>query len=159
MDFVQLESFDTETIEEYSSNKASSLNKEGSGSGIDISGYPYPLKVFTFLYQPLFLRINNPFAILASFENLVLLIVSIRFFRNRPAKVLRKASYIVKGMFVFFLLGTLSFSLILGNLGIMLRQKNVFVMVLLIVIFWSFSERQPTRKKVFKSRSLVMSGS
>ncbi len=136
LQFVQLESFETSTIEEYAATKASKLNKVGSGSGVEISGYSFPAKVFTFLYRPLFFDINGVMAILASLENFILLLLTIKFLRNKPLKAFKNANFILKGMLFFFLLGTLSFSLILGNLGIMLRQKNMFIPVILIVGIW-----------------------
>ena len=137
LQFVQLESFETKTIEEFATTKASKLNKVGSGSGIDISGYPFPVKVFTFLYRPLFFDINGIMAIFASVENLILVLFSILLLRNKPFKAFKKANFIGKGMVVFFLLGTVSFSLILGNLGIMLRQKNMFIPIFLLFGIWA----------------------
>ncbi len=136
MDFVKLESFETEVIDKYATKKSSNLNRADTGSGVDISSYPYPLKVFTFLYRPLFFDINGILAVLASFENLVLLILTWKVIRNRPLMGFRKSNYIVKGMIIYFLIGAMTFSLILGNLGIMLRQKNMFYPLFLIFALW-----------------------
>ncbi|NND64070.1 MAG: hypothetical protein HKN48_12840 [Flavobacteriaceae bacterium] len=138
MDFVQLESLETTTIENYTAKKAANLNQADSSTGLDISGYPYPLKVFTFLYRPLFFDINSVLAILASIENLILLLFTFLIFRNHPWRSFRKGNYLIKGSILFFLMGALSFSLILGNLGIMLRQKNMFYPLFLIFGFWAY---------------------
>ncbi|MBL4663865.1 MAG: hypothetical protein JKY22_10030 [Flavobacteriaceae bacterium] len=138
MDFVKLESLETQTIEEYTSNKAAKLNQADSSSGLDISGYPYPIKVFTFLYRPLFFDVNGVMAILASLENLILLLFTIKVFRNKPIKSFKKANFLLKGTIIYFILGALSFSLILGNLGIMLRQKNMFYPLFFIFGFWAY---------------------
>ncbi len=138
LDFVQLESLETTEIESYTAKKAANLNQADSSSGLDISGYPYPLKVFTFLYRPLFFDVNGVLAILASVENLILLIFTFQLFRNRPIRSFRKAPFLLKGSLLFFLMGALSFSLILGNLGIMLRQKNMFFPLFLIFGFWAY---------------------
>lgn len=140
LSFVKIDEFNIENIEEFSDEKARVLSVKG-GSVVDISGYPYPLKVFTFLYRPLFFDINNPIAIVASFENLLLLILTLKFIFNKPFKWLKKSDYIIKGAFVFFILGTLSFSLILGNLGIMLRQKNMFMLLFYLFILWAYYSR------------------
>lgn len=136
LSFVELESFETNAIEEYASRKASSLNQERSGSGVDISGYPFPLKVFTFLYRPLFFDINGILAIVASFENLFLLIITIKAFRSKLWRAIKQSSYLIKGMLIYFILGSFAFSLILGNLGIMLRQKNQFFPLFIIISLW-----------------------
>lgn len=136
IDFIQLESLDSAAVEEYARTKASKLNQADSSSGVDISAYPYPLKVFTFLYRPLFFDINGLLAVLASFENFFLLLVTISIFRNKPWAGLRKSDSLIKGLLLFFLCGAATFPLILGNLGIMLRQKNPFIPCLLIIGIW-----------------------
>jgi len=137
LQFVQLENFEAETIEQYTSKRTVGLSV-GSGSGVDVSNYPYPVKVFTFLYRPLFIDAPNMLGILSSFENLILIIFTIKIFSNRPLQAFRKGSAVLKGAVIFFLLGAASFPLILGNLGIMLRQKNMFIPMLIIFGFWVF---------------------
>lgn len=137
LQFIQLESLESSAISEYASSKSSSLNKVKTGSGIDISGYPFPLKVFTFLYRPLFFDINGVLAILASFENLILLVFSGSILFKKPFLAFKKADYLLKGSIVFFLIGSLAFSLILGNLGIMLRQKNMLMPWLVVFGVWT----------------------
>ncbi|MFC7357407.1 hypothetical protein ACFQO1_06895 [Jejudonia soesokkakensis] len=134
--FVQLESLESNAIEQYASTKAAKLNQVTSGSGIDISGYPFPLKVVTFLYRPFFFDVNGILAVVASFENLILLIFSIKLLFKKPWQAFKNASSLLKGMLIFFLLGTVSFSLILGNLGIMLRQKNMFIPFFIVFGIW-----------------------
>lgn len=146
LNFAKLESFETETINEFATTKAANLNQERSGSGVDTSEYSYPLKVLTFLYRPLFFDINNALAIIASFENLVLVIFTIKIFKNRLFKALRNSDYIIKGSLFYFGLGTLALSLILGNLGIMMRQKNMFVPWLILFGFWVFHYSYKTIK-------------
>ena len=150
LNFVQLESFETGAIEEYASKKSASLNQNRSGSGVDISGYPYPLKVFTFLYRPLFFDINGILAVVASFENLILLLITFRALRNKVWRRLKKSDFLVKGMLFYFCAGTLAFSLILGNLGIMLRQKNQLFPLLLIIIMWIFYDTVYTARNTEK---------
>lgn len=139
LSFIQLENLELSTIENYASSKARGLNQARSGSGVDISGYPFIFKYFTLLYRPFFFDINGVFAIITSFENLILLLLSIRFVSIFKLKRFARLGTVVIGSFIFFLVGTSALSLILGNLGIMLRQKNMFIPALLVVIltvFW-----------------------
>lgn len=137
LQFIQLESIESSAITEYASSKSSSLNKLKTGSGVDISGYPYPLKVFTFLYRPLFFDINGILAVVASLENFVLFVFSGLILFRKPLLAFRKVNYLLKGGLLFFLIGSLAFSLILGNLGIMLRQKNMLMPWLVIFGIWT----------------------
>jgi hypothetical protein len=132
MNFVQLESLNVETVNEYSNTKASNLSDKRIDSSIDTTSYPYPLKVFTFLFRPLFFDASGLLGLVASLENLFLLFFFIKILRNRFLKSFKKSSYLIKTSGFLFLMGALSFSLILGNLGIMLRQKTPFIMMLII---------------------------
>ncbi|WP_186989016.1 hypothetical protein [Constantimarinum furrinae] len=137
--YLRIENFDLETISSYSEDKVSKLSRSHTGTGVDISSYSFPLKVFTFLFRPLFFDVNGVLAIIASLENLLLLILTAKFIWLNPIKLFFKASYFFKSLFIFFILGVISFSLILGNLGIMLRQKNMFIPALLFLCLWAFS--------------------
>jgi hypothetical protein len=132
MNFVQLESLDAETIDEYSNTRASNLSNDRTTSSVDTTSYPYPLKIFTFLFRPLFFDASGILGIVASIENLFLLFFFIKIFKNRFLKGFKNSSHLIKASVFLFLMGALSFSLILGNLGIMLRQKTPFVMMLII---------------------------
>lgn len=120
-------------------SQASNLRGEDVGSSIDISSYPFPLKVFSFLYRPLFFDYNGLFSIISSFENLLLFILTIKILRNNFFKSIKKAPFVIKNLFVFLILGTIIFSLSLSNLGIILRMKNMFVPGFLIFILWNLS--------------------
>ena len=138
LNFIQLESLDIESIEKFSNIKSTAL-KSAANSGVDISGYPYILKILTYLYRPLFFDISNVLSIIASFENLFLLLLTLKIFKRKNLKHIRKSGIILKSIVVFLLIGTLTFSLILGNLGIMLREKNMFTPLFLITAYWLLS--------------------
>lgn len=135
MNFVQLESLDTETVEEFSNNRVSNLSDERTSSSVDTSSYPYPLKVFTFLFRPFFFDANGVLGLVASIENFILFLFFIKIIRNKFLKGFKASTYVVKASGFLFIMGALSFSLILGNLGIMLRQKTPFIMMLIIFGF------------------------
>ncbi len=142
LEFVQLESLEATAIEDYTSTKISKLNKITSGSGVDVSEYPFPAKFATFLYRPFFFDINGILAVIASIENLILLIFTFHVISNKPVKGFWEGNFLIKGIFIYFLIGTIAFSLILGNLGIMLRQKNMLIPVFFIFGFWVFYQNK-----------------
>jgi hypothetical protein len=125
------------------------LSRETTGSSVDISSYPLPLKIFTFLFRPLFFDASGILGLVASAENLILFILTFKFFKLNPFKMFKKGPMLFKNMMIFLIMGSISFSLILGNLGIMLRQKNMFMPSLIFIILWSVSyaqERKLTAK-------------
>ncbi|WNM20232.1 hypothetical protein [Flavobacterium capsici] len=142
MEFVKIEDNTIQSFDEFSKEKSTLLSRSNVGSAIDISAYPFPLKVFSFLYRPFFIDGTSIPAIIASFENLVLLILSIRVLRNKPLETFRKAPFVIQGMVYFLIIGVLAFSQSLGNIGIMIRMRNMFLPGLLIFMLWSFSYKQ-----------------
>lgn len=145
--FAKIEEATIDAFDKFSSNKASLLSRKSAGSAVDISGYPFPVKVFTFLYRPLFFDINGIPAVLASIENLFLFILTFNIFKTKPIQSFKKAPFVIQGMVYFLLIGTLAFSQTLGNLGIMIRMRNMFLPGLIIFIFWHFSYQQIQNKE------------
>jgi hypothetical protein len=139
MSFAKVEEASVDSFNEFSENKAALLSHKLVGSAIDISSYPFPLKVFTFLFRPLFFDINGLPAAVASVENLLLLLLSYKAFKKDTVKTFTNAPFVVKGLLYFLLIGTLAFSQSLGNLGVMIRMRNMFLPGLLIYILWAFS--------------------
>lgn len=139
MEFAKIEEASVDSFNKFSENKASSLNTEYSSSAIDTTSYPFPLKVFAFLYRPFFFDINGIPSILASFENLLLLLLSLTVLKNKPLQTFRSAPFVIQGMVYFLIIGTIAFSQSLGNVGIMIRMRNMFLPGLIIYIFWHFS--------------------
>jgi len=147
LNFVNMDSLSVADLGQFSNKQAGNLSV--AGSGLDLSSYPYPLKVLTFLYRPFFFDINGIPAVVASFENLLLLLLSIRVIRNRFFATFKAAPLIIQGLFLFFIMGALVFSMSMSNLGIILRERNMFLPGLILFILWSFSSVNG-RRKIFK---------
>ncbi len=147
MEFAKIEEGTVDSFKEFSTSKATLLSTASSSSAVDISSYPFPLKVFTFLFRPFFFDINGIPALLASFENLILLILSFTVIKNKPLQTFRNAPFVIQGMVYFLIIGTLAFSQSLGNVGIMIRMRNMFLPGLIIYIFWHFSYWQSQESK------------
>jgi hypothetical protein len=142
MKFAKIEEASVDSFNTFSETKAALLSTASSSSAVDISSYPFPLKVFTFLYRPFFFDINGIPSILASFENLLLLVLSFVVLRNKPLQSFKKAPFVIQGMVYFLIIGTLAFSQSLGNIGIMIRMRNMFLPGLLLFIYWNLSYRE-----------------
>lgn len=125
LEFANIDAANVEAFDEFSSNKARALSK--AGSGVDLGALPYPLQVLTFLYRPLFFDAHNVLALLASVENLIWIILSVNFFRNQPIKVFKQSNYFILGGFLFWIIGALAFAPSMSNLGIIIRERNMFL--------------------------------
>ncbi len=147
MKFAKVDEVSVDSFNKFSDTKASLLSRAHTASAIDISSYPFPLKIFTFLYRPFFFDINGIPSVLASFENLILLILTATILKNKPLQSFKNAPFIIQGMIYFLIIGTIAFSQSLGNVGIMIRMRNMFLPGFIIFIFWHFSYMQSQDSK------------
>ena len=126
LEFAKIDEASLDSFQDFSSSKAEALSRT-AGSGVELSSLPYPLQVFTFLYRPLFFDAGNILGILASVENVVWLVLTINYLRNRPFLVWKNSHYFILGAFLYWLIGALAFAPSMSNLGIIIRERNMFL--------------------------------
>ncbi|WP_209332927.1 hypothetical protein [Lunatimonas salinarum] len=133
--FLQIEEFNNENIDELFNTTTTNLSY--GRSFVDMSGYPYPLKLFTFLYRPLFFDAHNISSFINSIENAICLALTIVIFTKvNPLKGYKQAPNAVKIMLLTFLLASIAFAGALSNFGIIVRMKNMtFVYFLFFLVF------------------------
>lgn len=117
-------------------------NTEG-GSSVDLVGMSVPVRLFTYLFRPLFVDAGNVLGLASSVENLVLLlIVAIAVFSifGRKRSVLPNFAWVATLLFSLLTWGVLANTT--ANLGIATRQKWMFVPLLLV---WLLSYLRPPK--------------
>ena len=115
----------TETINILDDNanvnrRASELGK--SNSGIDISNYNQAMKLFTFIFRPLFFDAPNFMGIITSVEDVIYIFLAIQIILIGLVQIYRWNGFFIIGFFSF-LIASLALAQVSGNLGIALRQK------------------------------------
>lgn len=150
LEFVKVDEITTENLEKFSEDKSALLSRENTGSRLSQSS-SFPAKLFAFYFRPFFFDVNGIPALIASFENLILLILGIKVLRRKPYLAFKKAPFIIKGFIIFMIIGSIAFSLSLGNVGIMIRMRNMFLPGFIIFMMWTLSyahQRKLNSKKV-----------
>lgn len=142
LDITQMEELSVDSYSEFSQRKAEDLSRKHTGSSIDISSYPFPLKVFTFLFRPTITDVNSAISLVAALENILLLVLFLKLLKRDLISNLKKSPTVIKAMIFMLAIGTVAFSMTLGNMGIMIRMRNMFLPGLIIYILWVFSFRQ-----------------
>lgn len=142
MEFAKIEEASAEGFDKFATGKAAVLSRSSAGSAIDISSYPFPLKVLTFWFRPALFDVRNLNGLIAALENLLLLLVFIKAMRTSPIRAFKAAPFVIKGLVIFLVVGTLAFSQSLGNMGIMIRMRNMFLPGMIIYLMWIFSYEQ-----------------
>lgn len=137
-----------ESYDELATHRSVELAK--AGSGIDVSGYPLPLKLFTFWFRPLFFDAPGIIGIIVSFENLLYLILIAKLFNMEFINFFRVSMVVVKSGMVAFLATSLALSGALSNLGIIIRQKSMVMYFLLLVILTFLDYRKSRETKRMK---------
>lgn len=142
MEFAKIEEASVEGFDKFATGKAAVLSRSSAGSAIDISSYPFPLKVLTFWFRPALFDVRNINGLIAALENLLLLMVFIKAMRTSPIRAFKAAPFVIKGLVIFLVVGTLAFSQSMGNMGIMIRMRNMFLPGMIIYLMWIFSYEQ-----------------
>lgn len=114
----------------YINEKAQRLSN--STSGYDVANYNQVLKVFTFLFRPLFIDSPNVLGAITSIENLI----NLYLFFHLAYLLIRGAKKIDNFMlvsFVFFVLTSIFLAQVCGNLGMAVRQKSQIMPIFFMV--------------------------
>ena len=130
-----------EDFESFSEDRSESLS-QGAGSGVDMSSYPLPLKLFTFWFRPLFVDAPNILGLIVSFENLLYLMLFLKIVNKDFIKFLRKSPSLVKMSFVIFFATSFAMTFIMSNLGIIMRQKSMVMYYIFFVIYYYLAEKK-----------------
>lgn len=135
LEFLKIDEINSENIEVLFDK--SSTNLSYGKSYVDMSSYPYLLKVFTFLYRPLFFDAHNLSSLLNSFENLICLILTIRIISKiNPIRAYKKSPVHLKILLFSFVIASFAFAGALSNFGIMVRMKNMtFIYFLMFLVY------------------------
>ena len=139
-DYVGVDASDADAIEEWSEKRASDL--KSANSAVDIENYSQPMKLFTFLFRPLFIDSPNALGLIVSVENAIYLFLFIRCCSPRFIKFLIQAPWMIKMAMVTFFVVSMALAQISSNMGIAIRQKSqvmyLFVLVLLAYADYSY---------------------
>ncbi|SMO55763.1 hypothetical protein SAMN06272769_10573 [Alcanivorax sp. DSM 26295] len=115
--------------------KRQNYNQDGGGA-VQISQMSLPVKMFTYLFRPTILEIRNLFSLAASVDNLILLLLV---FAGSFALV-KRSSHFVRSthnrhfLWIYVFLSWILLSMTTANLGIALRQKWMFVPMLIFLL-------------------------
>lgn len=142
------------SFEDFSQVQAGRLSR--AGSGVDITNYPLPLKLFTFWFRPLFVDAPGALGIFVSFENLLYVILAWKLVDKDFIPFLKKSTSLVKMSLVIFISSSIALSFVMSNLGIAMRQKSM-VMYFLFFVIISFLEYKKQKKIAlfqFKKRKM-----
>jgi hypothetical protein len=136
------------------SHRASELSK--ATSGIDISSYSIPEKMFAFCFRPLFFDAPGVLGFIVSFENLFYLIFFLNLLRPKGLSFIFASEAMVKTCLLTFLGVSLALAQITGNLGIAMRQKSQVMILLMFVILKFLSQERQVEINRLKARKTAV---
>lgn len=113
-----------------------------AGSGVEMSSYPLPLKLFTFWFRPLFFDAPNILGLIVSAENLIYLILFLKIIKADFIKFIKKSPAVVKMSFVIFFATSFAMTFVMSNLGIIMRQKSMVMYFLFFVIYYYLAQKK-----------------
>ncbi|CAL66965.1 conserved hypothetical protein, membrane [Christiangramia forsetii KT0803] len=116
-----------------------------AGSGVDMSSYPLPLKLFTFWFRPLFIDAPNVLGLIVSAENLIYLLLFFKILKKDFIKFIKKSPAVVKMSLVIFFTTSLAMTFVMSNLGIIMRQKSMVMYYIFFVIYYYLAQKKYDR--------------
>lgn len=129
------------------------------GSAVDIREYPFYLKVFTFMFRPLFFDAKGALMLFSSIENTIYLLFSCLMFHRYSVDFIFRRQSLFYTMNVFFLVFIVSFmSLIITNMGLANRMKVMVIPSLISIVFICLShERKISVRKKYEKNNISIS--
>lgn len=143
-----------EGFDEFSEDRSQSLSN--SGSGVDMSSYPLPVKLFTFWFRPLFFDAPGLLGLITSVENLMYLLLFIKILRKDFISFIRNSTVVVKMSLVVFFLSSFAMTFVMSNLGIIMRQKSMVMYFAFFVIYYYLAQKK--YDKILRLKKLNMQG-
>lgn len=139
------ETIDAATIELYVQTRQG-YNQQGGGA-IDIASMSLPMQLFTYVFRPLPLEAHDVFGLAASLDNVVLLLLAMLAvwgtIRRRGTRVVLKN----RQFLWIYCVGTwLILATTTANLGISVRQKWMFMPMLVCLMICSVRESKVGRR-------------
>lgn len=141
-------------FEQFSEKRAGDLST--TGSGVDMTSYSLPLKLFTFWFRPLFIDAPNVLGFIVSLENLLYLFLTLKIIKKDFFKFLKNSPSMVKMSLVIFLMTSFAMTFIMANLGIIMRQKSMVMYYLFFVIFYYLAQKKYDRIIKIRNQRLKM---
>lgn len=129
-----------EDFQSFSEERSGSLSQ--SGSGVDMSNYPLPFKLFTFWFRPLFVDAPNVLGLIVSFENLIYLLLIFKIIKKDFIKFIKNSPSVVKMSLVIFFAMSLAMTFIMSNLGIIMRQKSMVMYFIFFVVYYYLAQKK-----------------
>lgn len=145
LEALRLTDFSLETMESYADTRAAGLGKSRIGSSVDLSSYSWPMRLFTYMFRPLFIDAHNIMSFLSSFENALYLYMSFYIYRNWTPETLRDMPIFIKIGIIAFIPITIAFMNSLANLGIVMRMKNMTMIYFLLFCFFLIAYNKKLR--------------
>ncbi len=130
-----------ESFEEESGLNSQRL--QSAGSGVDMSSYSLPFKLFTFWFRPLFIDSPNIIGLVVSMENALYIYMFSKVLSKDFIKYIQVAPAMVKMSAVVFISISISMTFVMSNLGIIIRQKSqiMYFMLFVIGLLWTGKRR------------------
>jgi hypothetical protein len=137
-------SYDTNTVGDYIEQRQ--VSNMGGGTSINITTMSMPEKIFTYLFRPLPYEAKGLASLVASLDNLFLLILAFSSVRYLVYANILDLNVNRKFMWVYALTSLIILSLTTANLGIAVRQKWMFLPIFIYLFISTFTFERKVKK-------------
>lgn len=155
-DVLALTGIDEDAVFEQSTNlSVRSKDLMKANSGVDISNYSFPMKLFTFWFRPLFVDAPGIMGIIVSFENLFYLVIFSRILRWDFIAFFKQSDHVVKAAFISFFGVSAALAQVSGNLGLAMRQKSQVMILMMFVILKYIDDKRYDAEQLAEKKEKI----
>lgn len=143
---LQIQFNNANSISDWFASQSEASKQFASGSAVlDAS---FPIRLFSLLFRPLFIDAASAMALVASFENLVmLLVIGFLLINWRQLVWISRSAFFVQFAAIFAIVLTILLAAVYYNVGLGLRQRTMIMPALLTVFVAHWAVRQRWRAR------------
>ena len=142
--YAGLEEADAKSLGDWQEHRSSELGK--ATSGVNLNSYSQPMRIFTFLFRPLFVDAPNAMGLVVSIENLFYLTLFIRCLSPGFVRFIATSPWLIKIALISFIGVSIALAQVTANTGIAIRQKAQ-VMYLFFLVFITYADYTYSTKR------------
>ncbi|UCS92003.1 hypothetical protein KZP23_14885 [Echinicola marina] len=118
------------------------LSGEGIGSSVPVKDYGLAMRLITYWFRPFVGEIKGGLMYMAAaIENALLIVLLLFFLVKAKWQAWRKIPLFLRYSLVLFVLTSLLYANSLGNLGIMMRMKAPYMLLIILFMAWMYQKK------------------
>lgn len=124
-----------------------SYGVDDSSGGLDLMSMPWPTRLFSYMFRPIFIDARNIEQLAASFENIVLFGLILFALFRLVSLIIKSESILVRYSYIYSCVMVIVLGNTAYNLGIAFRQKTMILPAIFILLLFVYGQSTYSRRQ------------